>query len=446
MIIIISFILGLLSFILLYALLRRSYRKRRYRLLDIERERFAHLVAGLASGSGDMDTLRKAEDSLEWIAIEDLLFKAFDDPGANRETVLNIFEDLGYVRHYIKNLRSGSRWEQAGAAEKLGRMGCRRVAPYLVKELNSVHADVCNTAVHSLGALLDIKAIPHIMERLVKAIENSEEVSIRIMKSSLIGFGRPAVAHLLPELANPSWQVRAAAVDILGEMDGPEAVRALTASLNDTERDVRAKAAKGLGKLRDASSSLPLIEHMDDPHWVVRLHVTRASGQIRDPAAVEHVLKRLNDINWQVRKAAAEALGRFGGSAFLSLLDVYLNGLDKYSKEQASDEIARAGLLGALAGAVLTKDMTKPDDIATIFNRARTCCKAYRNISQEVFFEMLLLLSKAGREKARGALTHLAAGELDATEIEEVIDAVERLVESGGILQDIEKYGYRELI
>ena len=118
------------------------------------------------------------------------------------------------------------------------------------------------------------------------------------------------------------------------------------------------------------------------------------------------------------------------------MLDVYLNGLDKYSKEQASDEIARAGLLGALATAVLNKDMTRSDDIATIFNRAQSYCKAYRNINQEVFLEMLLLLSKAGREKFCGALTHLAAEELDATEMEEVIDAVERLVESG-VLQDM---------
>ena len=441
---IILFILGLISFILLYALLRRSHRKRRYRLLDIERERFAPLVAGLVSRGGGTESLRKAGGSLEWIAIEELLFKALEGPGADREIVLNIFEELGYVRHYIKNLRGGSRWVQAGAAEKLGRIGSGRVAPYLVKGLDSVHADVCNTAVHSLGAIRDIKAVPHIMERLVKAIERREEVSIRIIKSSLIGFGMPAVPYLLREIANQSWQIRAAAIDILGEMDEPEAVRALTAALNDTERDVRAKAAKGLGKLRDASSAMPLIEHMDDPHWVVRMHVTRASGLIRDPAAVEHILKRLNDINWQVRKAAAEALGRFGGSAFVALLDVYLNGLDKYSKEQASDEIARAGLLGALATALLNKDMTRSDDIATIFNRAQSYCKAYRNINQEVFVEMLLLLSEAGREKFSGALTHLAAGEFDATEMEEAIDAVERLAESVA-LSDVEKYGYKEL-
>jgi len=445
LIIIISSILGLVSGILIYALLRRYYRKKRYRLLDAERERFAPSVAFLVSGAGDIEALRKAEGSLEWCAIEGLLFGALDDPGADREIVLGVFEELGYVRHYIRDLRLGSRWEQAGAAEKLGRIGCGRGAPYLVKGLASAHADVCNTAVHSLGVIRDEKAVPHIMERLVKAIENREEVSIRIMKSSLIAFGAPAVPHLISGLGNRSWQVRAAAADILGEMNGPQVVRALTVALNDTERDVRAKAAKGLGKLRDASSALPLIEHMDDPHWVVRLHVTRASGLVRDPAAVEHVIMRLNDINWQVRKAAAEALGRFGGSALVALLDVYLNGLDRYSKEQASDEIARAGLLGGLAMAVLTKDMTMPDDIVTIFNRAQACCKAYKNINMDVFLEMLVLLSAAGKEKFRAAFEHLAAGEFDPAEVEDVISTVERLAESRAG-REIDEPGLKEII
>lgn len=440
LILIISSILGLVSFIFLYALLRRSYRKRRYRLLDAWRAVFAPLVAGLASGGGDINNLRKPEGSLEWLAIEDLLFKALDDPGATKETVLGLFEELGYSSHYIQSLKKGDKWVQAGAAEKLGRIQCRRAAPHLVKELNSDYRDVCNTAVHSLGAIRDLKAIPHIMERLAKAIENREEISVRILKSSLIAFGRPAVPHLLHELGNPSWKIRAAVIDILGEMPSPESVRALTVALNDTERDVRAKAAKGLGKIRDASSALPLIEHMEDPHWVVRLHVTRASGLIRDPAAVEHVEKRLTDINWQVRKAAAEALGRFGGSAFVALLEVYLKSHDKYSKEQASDELARAGVINALAAAVLAKEMTQTDDIKVILDRAQTHCKAYRNISSEVFFEMLLLLSRARREKFREALVLFASEELGPPEREDVIDAVENLVKDG-IRQYMQKPG-----
>ncbi len=377
-----------------------------------------------------MEALRKAEGSLEWTAIEDLLFKALDTPGVSKETVLSIFEELGYTSRYIKSLRHGSRWERAGAAEKLGRIGCRRIAPQLVKGLDSDYKDVCNISVHSLGAIRDVKAIPFIIERLVKAIENREEISIRVIKSSLIAFGGPAVPHLLHEFRNPSWKVRAAVVDMLGELPCPESVRALTAALNDTERDVRAKAAKGLGKIRDPSSVWPLIMHMDDAHWVVRMHVTRAAGLIRDPVAVEHVEKRLIDINWRVRKAAAEALGRFGGSAFMVLLDAYLNCYDKYSKEQASEEIAKAGVLGALARAVLTKEMTVSDDITAIFNHAQSHCKACRNIDHEILFEMLLLLSRAGREKFRDALEHLAADDLGAAEREEVIDAVENLVKS----------------
>lgn len=434
LIIIISSVLGLVFLIFLYTLLRRSYRKRRYRLLDSKRAVSAPLVDGLASGTGDIESLRKPEGSLEWLAVEDLLFKALDGPGADKEAVLGLFEELGYSSHYIKSLRKGDKWEQAAAAEKLGRIGCKRAAPHLVKELDSQFRDVRNAAVHSLGVIRDTKSIPHIMERLSRAIENREETSVRILKSSLIAFGNAALPRLLSELGSHSWKIRAAVIDILGEMPSAESVRALTAALNDTERDVRAKAAKGLGKIRDASSAWPLIEHMEDPHWVVRLHVTRASGLIRDPAAVEHVEKRLTDINWQVRKAAAEALGRFGGSALAILLEVYLNTLDKYTKEQASDELARAGVISAIA-AVLAKEAARTDDIKAVLEKAQNRCKAYRNISPEVFSGMLLLLTSAGRERLRATLTHFAGEELGPSEMEEVMDAVERLVK-GGVRQN----------
>src|SRR4030066_2466349 len=70
LIVIISFILGLISFILLYALLRRSHRKRRYRLLDIERERFAPLVAGLVSRGGGTEGPGKGGGSRGGVALE----------------------------------------------------------------------------------------------------------------------------------------------------------------------------------------------------------------------------------------------------------------------------------------------------------------------------------------------------------------------------------------
>jgi len=428
LIIIIGSILVLLSIILCYALVRRSKRKRMYGQLDSERARFAPLVAGLVAGGGVLEPLLKATAPLERAAIEALLFKAIEEPGADRERVAKVFEELGYVRRYVNDLRNGTRWVRAGAAEKLGRIRCRRVAPYLVKGLESEYADVCNTAAHSLGAIGDEKAIPHIMDRLVRAIEGREEVSIRILKSSIIAFGPDALEYLLGRLDSSSWKVRAAAVDMIGEMEGPRAVRALTAALADSERDVRAKAAKGLGKLRDPSSALPLIEAMEDAHWVVRLHATRSSAMVRDPAAVEHVARRLNDINWQVRKVAAEALGAFSGSAFVILLDVYLNGHDKYSKEQASDEISRSGALTAIAAAVLEKDTPGPHDIFTILNRVRTFCHTYKSISPDDFLEILVLLSGAGRDEFARALEQFSAGALGPGQIEEVVRVVDGLV------------------
>ena len=125
--------------------------------------------------------------------------------------------------------------------------------------------------------------------------------------------------------------------------------------LTDPERDVRAKAAKGLGNVKDISSvpALPLLSKTTDQFWVVRLHVVRALGLIKDPIAVECLSTRLGDNKWQVRSAAAVALGTIGADAYLVLVEQYLHSNDRYTREQAKEELAHSRVIDSFVDFII---------------------------------------------------------------------------------------------
>jgi len=345
-ILIILSILFLITFNFIAVLIRRFYMDRKYRALDAERERYAPFEASLVGGGvvGDLDRFRNPPGSFGWKAVEEILFRALDDDECDTGLVRERFEELGYTDYYIERLRLGGRWERAVAADKLGRTGCVRAVPVLVEALGSKYRDLRNMAVYSLGLIGDARAVAPLVEMLRQSVIDREEASVRIVKSSLISLGAASVGLVEREARGPLWQVRAAAVDILGEIALPEAAGALRDALEDTDRDIRAKAAKGLGRIRDRTAAPQLIRHITDPFWVVRLHSARALGLIGESAAMGHIKQRLTDENWQVRRVASEALGEIGDEGIAVLLEVFLESEDVYAREQAADELERDGV------------------------------------------------------------------------------------------------------
>ncbi|MFQ5353970.1 MAG: HEAT repeat domain-containing protein [Thermodesulfobacteriota bacterium] len=334
--------------IILYAFFRRYSRRKRFLRLDKSRDRFNPIVSAVVQCPGEMPTksLVSRPGSVDWLAIEEALLRYITDAGPGLYPRLyELFESLGYVEYYLSKLGSSRMWERAEAAEHLGIIRCPRAVDSLIAALDDKTRDVRNMAVYSLGAIGDIKALPAIMESLKTGIASLEEVSLRIVKSSIISFGPEAVTVLREGLNNNNWRVRCVVVDILGDMEDPAVAEDLTQALHDKEPDVRAKAAKGLGKKKALSAAHRLMFLTEDPSWVVRLHSTRALGLMGDVNAVERLKQRLFDENWQVRRAAAEALGLMRDHSLEALREILLNHDDEYAKQMVVEEMQRTGLV-----------------------------------------------------------------------------------------------------
>lgn len=422
------FIIGTLFVVMV----RRIYMERRYRALDSERVRCAHVFDSVAGGQEpDRSVHMRPPGSPGWVAMEEILFKALD-AGAPRALILKWFEDLGYADQYIDQLTTSKhRWEKALAAKKLGLIRCERAVPFLIKALGAGYRDTRNMAIFALGLILDKSAIPHLISALRDSVRNDEDVSIRVVKSSLLAFGEAALPYLVQEARNPLWKTKAAVVDILVELACPAVADTFIGLIDDTEQDVRAKACKGLGKIRHAQATARLIKATEDPYWVVRLHAVKSLGLIGDPFSVEFIGARLEDQNWQVRKTAAEALGVIGRCAYAVLLDVYLRSTDSYAREQAADELERAGVISGFMDYAISVGLDEKAGVPALSGE-QGIEAAVLVPPGGVYLSMAVILGVYNPHRAREALEAFSSGVYSQEDLDQVMIGIAKIRDLGG--------------
>jgi HEAT repeat protein len=151
-------------------------------------------------------------------------------------------------------------------------------------------------------------------ERLARASHPDEETRYRAIP--LLDPSRPAErTALVDRLSDPSWRVRAAAVERLTSVDDPTPAlpllfERLVGAGGIGERDAAAKALARIG-----GPALPgLIERLQADDAELRQAAAGVLGSIADRRALPALTARLADADPNVRAASADALGRVGGA------------------------------------------------------------------------------------------------------------------------------------
>ena len=339
----------LISCLFIAVNIRRLIKYLSYKKLDIAREKYEEILRPLLINSThiDYDSCYVKKRSVEWKAIEDVLFHAISKGDATSEVITGIFERLGYIDTYIKDIVSGNRYNRALAAEKLGRLKAPQATEYLVRAMNDPARDVRTVAVRSLGNIRDMRAIEPLIDKFVSAAQDPHSLPLRVVKTSVMKYSNDALPLLIPLLDHSSWRVRGQAADIIGEIGDASAVGRLLAMLGDTEPDVRIKAVKALGNIKHADAFQPLTEMIRDPSWIVRLQVAKTLGCIGGSQAVPPLVELLSDLRWQVREAAVQSISSLGRMASPALLKVLLLMRDRYAREQVIAELQSTEILNS---------------------------------------------------------------------------------------------------
>jgi HEAT repeat protein len=121
-----------------------------------------------------------------------------------------------------------------------------------------------------------------------------------------------ALKMLCDALHSAEPAVCISACGALGKIGGAEAVQALIPSLKSNNTQVRAEAARALGILGAVEATKPIIHLLEDKEWEVRREASTALGKMNNPEAVEPLAKVLDDPDPDVREAAAASLAATG--------------------------------------------------------------------------------------------------------------------------------------
>ncbi len=352
-----------ITVLFLASVVRRVHHKEKYRRLDRLRTFFERkLIADLSAGGADLVTedYRTHPGSLEWQALEDVLFLLIDEERYRGE-VKRLFLGLGYVAYYEDGLASRNRIVKESAIDKLGRMENESSALKLFPLLDDTDPGILSVTVRALSKIGSREALRRVVEKLPRLLGQSL-VAGKAMETALLNFDAAAVPVLIEQLGEHREPLVVSTVlEILSRFP-PEsrAVFLAIEHLNDADPEVRSRALKVVGRAeKNLPQHLPslIIPLLSDPVWFVRLQAIKAARALGCEQAAGPLGKLLFDENWQVRSGAALALTGLGDCA----VEVFLDALTMYAaetKEDVCEEIEKTGFTRRLIENLVSRDVT----------------------------------------------------------------------------------------
>ena len=253
--------------------------------------------------------------------------------GPHRERVL--------LRRARRHRGEAGKWRRIAALRELARSGHPRSRSLLGLGLLDPDRDVAGAAVRALGDLGDARAAEALIDALRHGWAPRSRVATQLDRLTP-GIG-PRLVSLLGE-RDPG--VRFWAATLLSGCPGT-GTEQLVARARDADPNVRAAAVEALGE-RGERAALPAVrERLSDPAWFVRVHACRAVGRLGTADDAALVAAHLGDARWWVRAAAKEALRELG-PAVSGVLLPYLEHPDGFVRNGAAEVLQDLGFVDAL--------------------------------------------------------------------------------------------------
>ncbi len=267
--------------------------------------------------------------------------------GPEIDTLSGIVDRLGLADRQVKALNSrfplGRRLR---AAVSLAEMGDDSTARVLIRHLDDREPEIRIQAARGLGRMQYTAAIDAILERF-----SVEEPWVRTrFADTLIGFGSkatwPLVAYIRVNLIATDNQGVIEAIRILGTIGDREVGPTLASVLRVTkDPEVKLAAIDALGKVGGPMAIRPLKHSLESEDWRLRAKAMTALGAIGDPSVNWAVAEGLDDANWWVRRNSAAALADLPGG--IALLMTALDADDVFARDAAAEALADSGELAA---------------------------------------------------------------------------------------------------
>jgi HEAT repeat protein len=258
---------------------------------------------------------------------------------------------------------------------------------------------------------------PQCVEGLLACCRDEDESIRRVALEHLpFVEGHPVIDVLAAALARDTPRARAGAAQALGRVEGAEADRLLIGALADRDPWVRFFSVRALGQRRLTAAAQPLTAMTaNDPAYHVRLSAVEALGRIGTPEAVRCLAALVEGKDRELAHSALRAFGLTNTPDVVPVLEAALRHDDPEDRAAAAEAIAArdgAGAIDALrwtaaADPIASVWETAVDGLATLASR--------RTAGSAGAIEALLAVSvdPGRREACVRALASVPASEID---------------------------------
>ena len=221
-----------------------------------------------------------------------------------------------------------------------------------------------------IATRFELKVIPYnraamqqVIARFGKDVRTGDEQTLRDATLALADIDDPEViAHLAASLSRGDFQNRIPAVKGLARFSTDAAGDALREALKDPDHAVREAAGWALRETKQVARVVKtLIRKLGDQSPEVRRTAATALGQTGSAAALDPLIEALDDSDSAVRQAAAVTLGELGDERATEPLQRRLRHSDRVLRVAAADGLRR--LTGKLDPKWLTPVIRETTDI-----------------------------------------------------------------------------------
>jgi HEAT repeat protein/nicotinamide riboside kinase len=270
-----------------------------------------HLIRAL--GDGKEEVCQEAVEALKAIGEPAMmpLIRTLSDPRKQvREMATMALSRIGApaIRPLILTLGNKG---QAGeeAMRVLVDIGNLAVEP-LVVALGDARSDIRRKVAETLGLIGGGRATASLIGILGDTDEAVRQEAIK----ALARIGTPAVGPLIKALTDARPEIRDGAVEALRQVGKP-AIEGLLQALGDERRELRQGVAQALQKLGPGDEQVAewLMAYLEHEKWEVRGAAVEVLGQIGGESALGALIAALEDESRIVYRKAAEALRTIGG-------------------------------------------------------------------------------------------------------------------------------------
>src|SRR5260370_3551150 len=257
-------------------------------LLDAQQQEEPVVIQGILSFSA----LCAEEDWFEYVGI----FLDADSIGMTKAAVdgLRHFSSARVIAALERKLRAGPRPIRLAVLNALESIGTDAVLPPLVDALGHKQIPVRNRGAEVLKQLSMANKLH--LSRTVICLLRSRDVNVRRMATEVIRAVSDPDQSLWPKLMgvlrDEDWWVRERVMDALIELGGTRLTPHMVPMLSDASDVVRRFAVNVLGRIKDPKALRSLVQiATQDPDWWVKETAIEAVALINDPRAVPYLVQ-----------------------------------------------------------------------------------------------------------------------------------------------------------